>query len=172
MSTEAPVVPPAPVPQRSISPIPVILIVIALLVSAAFAYWRFIYFPSTPQYAVTQVIDAGRAKDYQQVYDRLKLTGPLKALIRGPDDLKRYAGQYPGLIPDVHEYRITNSDTKENRATVTANVKSTQRGRTVENRVDFQVVRDEGFWRLDGEWLLREAIRHGLGGALLGGAED
>ncbi len=174
MSTEAANALPesAPVPQRYIARIPAILVVIALLATAAFAYWRFIYYPSTPAYVVAKIIDAGRAKDYQSVFDLIRLTGPLKALVRSPEDLRRYAEQFPGLIPDVSEYEIRDWITRGDKATVNTHVTSTQGGRTTVNEVYFELVRQGGVWRLDGEWLFREAVRHGLGGALLGGAEE
>jgi hypothetical protein len=146
--------------------------VTALLAGAAYGYYRFIYYPSTPRFAVEQLFEAGRARDYERVYSLVKVSGPFKSLVRGPEDLKRYAEQFPGLIPDVQEYRVLKSDVQGDRATVTSEVTASQAGRTNDRAVDFRLVREEGIWRIDGEWVIQEALRTGLGGALLRGAEE
>ena len=174
MSTEPPASSPEPTPltRRKRSPLIVIFAALVVIGIAAYGYWRFIYYPSTPAYTVEQIIEAGRARNYGRVYDLVKLTGPLKALVRSPDELKGYAERYPGLIPDVRDYEIVSSAIKGDEATVKTQVTASQGGRTTQNEINFELVRQEGIWRLDGEWLFQEAVRHGLGGALLGGAQE
>lgn len=146
-----------------------ILVSLVLVSAGGYCYWRFIHYPSTPHYTVEELLAAGKTRNYDRVYDLVKLTGPLRAAVRSPADVREYARRFPALIPDVEEYRISESSVEGNRATVTVNVLATRAGQTSESRIEFKLVRDAGIWRIDGDWIVAEAVRNGLGGALLGG---
>ena len=62
-----------------------ILLILALSAAAGYEYWRLIFYPSTPQYAVEQFFDAANARQFGRMYELVKVTGPLKALIPGPE---------------------------------------------------------------------------------------
>ena len=158
---------PGPIKSRPFRLVPALLLILLIFSAGAYGFWRYIYYPKTPRHAVERLIESGRKKDYEQIYDLVKITGPLKAAVRGPQDLKEYAARFPGLIPNVRDYRIIGSTVKGNRAAVTVEATLGQAETTRRSTVAFELVRDEGIWRIDGDWILKEAVRHGLGGAIL-----
>src|SRR5258707_8694855 len=77
---------------------------VALLAVGAWAYWKFIYYPTTPQYALDKFFIAARDKDYEKVYDLVQVPPAVKVLVRNGQELKGMAQRMPGLVPELTDY--------------------------------------------------------------------
>src|ERR1051325_6730789 len=86
-----------------------LLVAGAAIAAAAFGYWKLIYYPTTPQFAIDRFIDAARTKNYDRVYDMVQVPPPIKVFVRSGSDLKSLADRNPGLLPDIEEHRFNNA---------------------------------------------------------------
>ena len=81
----------------------IVFVILGLAAAGAFGYWKLIYYPTTPRYAIDRFLDAVQAKDYDKVYDMVQVPPAVKVLIRNGRDLKALAEQNRSLLPDIKE---------------------------------------------------------------------
>jgi hypothetical protein len=144
------------------------LLCLLLLAGGGYAYWRLIYYPQTPQFALDRFFEAARARDYDTIYSLVQVPASLKILVPNANGLRRLAERVPGLIPEVEAYRLGRAKVEGDSAQVEA-ATTLRGGANAESSVStFQVelVRREGQWRIDGQWVMREMARKGAGDLL------
>ncbi len=176
-STEPP--PPAPPETDGLpepahgrrSPVAAILLALLLLAAGVYGYWRFIYYPTTPQYTLEQFFAAARSRDYNRVYELVQVPPVLRSFVGNGQELGKYAERFPGLVPVVEEYRFGKVTENGDHATVETTATTRIGDKTTSGTVPFQLVRSNGVWRLDGNWIVSEATRHGLSGMFLNSSE-
>ncbi len=139
------------------------ILVVAVLCGVAFGYWRFVYYPTTPQYALREFLDAVRAEDYALCYRRLHVPAPIRLLIPTAEALERLARSAGGLIPRLEDYRLGRVTEKGDTATVMAVLITRQEAATTAHAEELEVhmVRQDDRWQVDGGWVLEELIRRG-----------
>lgn len=148
----------------------ILLGIIGLFGLCAYGYWRYIYYPTTPEYALGQFFEAAKARDYDRVYDLVQVPAPLRLLVRNGQDLKQLAERVPSAVPIVEDYRFGRVTFNGDHAIVdTSTIARNRAGRPYANGFDVEMIRTNGVWRIDGYWILKEIDRRGLGGLLLGG---
>ena len=141
--------------------------VIALIgmAAGAFGYWRFVYYPTTPQYALGEFLSAARYADYPMAYSRLHVTAPLKLVVPSAEALQKLAQNAGGLIPRLRAFRLGVVQRNQETATVRTTLFSeTGAGGQVESdatEVTVEMRQVDGRWKVDGAWVLRELIRRG-----------
>ena len=143
---------------------------LALLTLGAWAYWKFIYYPTTPQYALDKFFAAARDKDFDKVYDLVQVPPTVKVLVRNGQELKAMARRMPGLVPELANYSIGNVEVKGDSASLDAT--TTMIGRDQKpssSSLKVKMVKTNDIWRVDGNWILSEMKKKGLGGAFLNG---
>src|ERR1051325_9488695 len=69
-----------------------------------YGWWKFIYLPTTPQYALDRFFDAANARDFDKVYDLVEVKGPLKAFVGSAGALRIMAERFPNLLPQVESH--------------------------------------------------------------------
>ncbi len=149
----------------------VIVLILAVAAIAGYSYWKFVYFPSTPQYTLDKFFIAAKARDYDSLYNLVHVTGLLKAAVPNAKGLRDMAQRMPGLVPEVEEYRFGAATVSSDRATIeTATTTRTLRGVT-SNTLNVEMERVNGSWMIDGRWILREVGKRGLGGLIIDGSE-
>lgn len=165
---------PDPLPVRKLKTSTLIpVFALALFIAlAGWLYWKFIYYPTTPQYALETFFVAARNKDYDKIYNLVLVPPAAKVLVRNGQDLKAMAQRFPGLVPTLHEYKIgsveLNGDNAQLDATTTligADQKPT------DSQLKVKMIRTNGIWRVDGNWIMSEIGKKGLNGLLLNGTE-
>jgi hypothetical protein len=161
---------PQTVTQRR-STVPILLLALAVAACGAYGYWKLIFYPTTPQYAIDRFIEAARAKDYDRVYNMVQVPPPVKALVRNGSDLRKMAEKSRGLLPEIKEYHFGTSTIAGDQATVETTVIGTQAGGESTSVVPFKLVKTNGVWLIDGKWILAEALKRGFGGVFMNGAE-
>ena len=145
----------------------VILAAIPIGVLLGYGYWRFVVYPTTPQYALDRFFQAARAKDYDTLYDLVQINGVLKVMMPNSARLKELAKTMPGLVPDVESYRFGNAIVTGDRATVETTATTRRNGKESTDTLKVEMVRTNGLWRIDGGWIFKEATRRGMGGVFL-----
>ena len=77
----------------------------------------------------------------------------------------------PGLLPNLESYQLGESKISGDHATSEATTTTTQNNRASTATLPVQLVRLNGVWMVDGEWIVRELSKRGMGGVLLRGAD-
>jgi hypothetical protein len=150
----------------------VLIALAALFAAAGWAYWNYIYLPTTPQYTLDRFFAAARDKDYDKVYDLVQVPPAIKVLVRNGQELKAMAGRMPGLVPELQEYGIGNVEVSGENATLDATTTMTGPDqRPTSSALKVKMVRTNGIWRVDGNWILSELKKKGMGGVFLNGVE-
>ena len=147
----------------------VILGIAALIALCSYGYWKLIYWPTTPQYALGQFFDAARVKDYNRVYDLVEVPPSLRLFIHNGHELQTVAERIPGLIPEVVDYRFGHASVTGDHARVETTTIGRFRRRGFSITFDVEMQRRNGIWRIDGKWLLAQINMRGFGGVLLNG---
>lgn len=139
------------------------VIVLLLLAGGAFAYWRFVYYPTTPQYALREFLDAVREERYDTAYKRLYLTAPLRLVLPSAEAMGRLARDAGGFIPRLQDYHLGRVRVSANRAVIRTVLiaKQPDNARRSSEEVDFEMVRDKDMWKVDGSWALEELLTRG-----------
>ncbi len=160
-----------PQQQRRRNPLLALLLVAALLAAVGYGYWTLIYYPTTPQHAVDQFIEGIRAKDFDRVYSMVKVPAPLKVFIGSGSALKAIVERNRSAVPEIKEHRFGNSDVVGDQATVETTIKGSSAGSQTTSVVQFKLVRTNGVWLIDGQWIMAEMMKRGLGGMLMNGPD-
>lgn len=146
----------------------IILALVVVLGGGGFAYWRFVYYPTTPQYALREFLDAAKNEQYVVAYKRLYVPGPLKLVIPTAESLDSLARTAGGIIPRLDEYRLGKVQATDDRAVIDTVLVTHREGSNTPMSEELQVelLRVDGKWKVDGGWALQELIKRG-GKALL-----
>jgi len=164
--------PDAPAPKRHSHLLGAALAAMLLLALGGFGYWKYVYYPSTPQYALTQFFEAVNARDYETVYDLVEVKGtPLEVFVPTAQSLRTLAERASNLIPRVQEYRFGKAQQEGDRARVetTAVVLDTPQGTPPSaSTFNVQMVRVNGLWKIEGRWMMAEIQRRGADAILKG----
>ncbi|NLH99107.1 MAG: hypothetical protein GX446_06400 [Chthonomonadales bacterium] len=143
------------------------LVVLGIGALASYAYWRFVFYPTTPQYALGVFLDAVIERDYATAYSRLYVTAPVKLVIPTAKALEQIGENAGGIIPRLKQYRLGKTVRTEEGATVETILiaavgdEGTGAPRTEATDVTVEMRRDEGRWKVDAGWALREAVKRG-----------
>ncbi|MBM3493425.1 MAG: hypothetical protein FJX72_03740 [Armatimonadetes bacterium] len=141
---------------------------VALLAAAlgGYGYWRYVYYPTTPQYALDEFLSAARDRRYPQAYARLHVTAPLRLVVPSAEALERLAENAGGLIPRLRSFRLGKVERKDDTVTIaTTLITDPASGGaqgpadTTEVAVEMRMVDEK--WKVDGGWALRELIDRG-----------
>jgi hypothetical protein len=140
---------------------------ILVLGGGVYGYWRFIYYPTTPQYALGEFLNGVRDRDYVRVYGRLHVTAPLKLVIPSAKALETVADNAGGLIPRLVSYRLGAVKRTEDGAVVEATLISqpavgsspSASGDVTDVSVEMRLVDDR--WKVDAGWAMREMVKRG-----------
>lgn len=154
----------ASVPPRRVSPFAAIALVLALTAAAGLLYWRYFYYPRTPQYAVRQFLQYCRSGDYAGAYRNMTLPEFLVKQVgiteKGFTNMARLAG---GVIPNLADFRIGPAAIREDEATVQVQV--TLAARTSDwkrvEKLEVPLVQEDGRWKVDGIWATNELLYRG-----------
>lgn len=148
---------------RSGGRIVAVVVVLLVLAAGAFAYWRFVYYPTTPQYALREFLDAVREERYDTVYKRLYLTAPLRLVLPSAEAMGRLARDAGGFIPRLQDYHLGRVQVSADRAVIRTVLiaKQPDNARRSSEEVDFEMVRDKDVWKVDGSWALEELFKRG-----------
>jgi len=141
-----------------------ILLVLAIAAAAAgFGYWRYVYYPTTPQYALAEFLDAARSKDYAVAYSRLDLPAPMRLIVPSAQALGELAQRAGGLIPRLEDYRLGKVTGGDDTATIRTMLITRLEGAesSSADEVSIEMCRVAGRWKLDGGWALRELLDRG-----------
>lgn len=142
-----------------------LLLVCALLASGAFAYWRYVYYPTTPQYALDTFLRAAETRDYQTAYDRLHLPAPLRIIVPSSAALRQWAERAGGLIPELQSHSLGKVTAKADTATIesvfTTRSAGSANSPATTTSVNVEMRRIDGIWKVDGAWALRELTDRG-----------
>lgn len=149
--------------RRSGPPCVGILVFIALVCAAGFAYWRYVYYPTTPQYALSEFLDAAISEDYAAAYRRLHMPPAMRMLVPSAQSMQRLAENAGGLIPRLEGYRLGKVTSADDTATIVTLLITRQEGAetSTADELDIEMTRHEGQWKLDGGWALGEMVRRG-----------
>jgi hypothetical protein len=143
-------------------------VVLAAAAAGAYAYWRYVHYPRTPAFAVEQFLEASKKKDFGRVYNLVEVPASLRVLVPSADALRALASRVGGLIPDVVDNTIGKTTADNDQAAVEVAVVSAKGGVTSRTTIRAKLVKAGEVWRIDGAWVLEEAIR-GAGDDLLKG---
>lgn len=155
MTTEAD----APPAARRSGRLPAIAFVLLLLiVGAGAAIWWFAYYPTTPQYAAAQFLDAARARDYETVYAAINMPDLLKRVVPNGEAFRRVVETVPAAFPPIASYTVNDVTATAAEATVRCTV--TTRGAEL-TPLDIRLQQVNGRWRIDGGWLAATMARNG-----------
>ena len=147
----------------------VLVVAVAVVGLGIFGYWKFIYYPTTPQYAIDRFLEAVQRKDYDRVYDMVQVPASVKVFLRNGRDLKALVDQNKNLVPQVTEHHFLNSTETDGTAIVNTSVTSTQAGKQSTSVLPFKLVKDHGVWFIDGHWVQAQIVRGGFAGLFVGG---
>ncbi len=142
---------------------------IAALVAAAaaYGYWRYVYYPRTPQYALREFLDAAKNHDYETAYGRLHITSPLKLVVPSARALETFAENAGGLIPQLVSYRLGKVEqTAEGVRIMTMlttedTTGEAQQARTDVTEVSIELRQVDNTWKVDAGWAMREMVKRG-----------
>lgn len=143
-----------------------LVLLLAVLLGSGWGWWRFVVYPTTPEYAADRFLRAAHDRNYDTLYALIDLPGAVKTVLPNAGALKRVAEAAPGAIPTVEDYRITrcqvNGDTAKLDVTVTTSggVGASEGVRTI-SPYTMPMVRVHGGWRVDGGWIIGEMARKG-----------
>lgn len=134
-----------------------------VIAAAAFGYWRYVYYPTTPQYALREFLDAARKEDYAICYKRLRLPAPLRLIIPTAEDLKSMAQSAGGLIPRLEDYRLGKVTRTGDKASIVTVLVARQHNadKASAEEITVEMVREDDHWKVDGGWAMEEMIRRG-----------
>lgn len=163
-----PVSPPPP-PKRRLSAPLVILLALVGAGLLVYGWWSFIYWPTTPQYALDRFFEAANAHDFDKVYDMVEVKGPLKGFVGSGAALRTMAERFPGLLPQVESHSYGDTQISGDHAKVHTTITMRRQGIANSNTMDVELSRTNGIWRIDGDWIFREIVRQRAGGLLLNG---
>jgi hypothetical protein len=141
----------------------ILLILLAASAAACFGYWRYVYYPTTPQYALVEFLDAARNEDYAVAYGRLDLPGPIKLIVPSAEALRNLARRAGGLIPRLEDYRLGKVTGGEEAATIRTMLITRLEGAesSSADEVAIEMCKTDGRWKVDGGWVLRELVDRG-----------
>ena len=139
------------------------IVVVMALAFGSYGYYQFVYYPTTPQYAVGRIIEARQVKNYEAVYDMVKVPTTLKLLVPNGKSLAGFAESQPNMFPDVLDYRFGNVSQDGEAATVETfvTVRHPASGKPEASNVSIHMVKEAGKWKLDGAWLVQEITSRG-----------
>ena len=134
---------------------------------AGYGYWRFVFYPTTPQYALGVFLDAVRKRDYPTAYGRMYLTAPLKLVIPSARALERIGENAGGIIPRLKDYRLGRVERTAEGATVQAVLvtesadSETGSDKTDATEVAVEMRQEDGKWKVDASWAMGETVKRG-----------
>lgn len=140
-----------------------VLIGVVAIAAAAFGYWRYVYYPTTPQYALREFLDAAKKEDYATCYKRLRLPVPLKLIIPTAEDLENTARSAGGLIPRLEDYRLGKVTRTGDKASIVTVLVARQHDadKASAEEITVEMVWEDDRWKVDGGWAMEEMIRRG-----------
>jgi len=138
------------------------------IAAGAYLYWRFVYYPTTPQYALREFLDAAIHQQYATAYRRLYLTPALQLVLPSEEALKNLAEDAGGIVPRLQDYHLGRVRASQDRAVIDTVLiaRRPEAATSMVEEVAVEMVRDGDVWKVDGAWAVEETIRR-AGKALL-----
>ncbi len=144
-----------------------VALAVVVVLAAGYGFWRYVIYPTTPQYALSEFLDAARDRNYETVYARLHITAPLKLVVPSAKALETVAENAGGIIPRLVSYRLgkvtQSGDTASIAAFLTTEAAGAEGapGQADVTEVTIELRRIEDRWKVDAGWAMREMVRRG-----------
>lgn len=143
------------------------ILIVVLALALGYAYWRFVYYPTTPQYALREFLGAVRDRDYETVYGRLHISAPLKLVLPSAKALETVAENAGGLIPRLVSFRLGKVSQTADGASIAALLTTEAAdpngspGPNEVTEVTIELRLTDNRWKVDAGWAMREMVRRG-----------
>ncbi len=129
-----------------------LLLTVVLLTVGGVVVWRLLLFPTTPQYALDQILNSARQRDYAALYDHIQWAEEVRPLIPNAQNLRDVLERYPEVFPQWSSWRVLHTERQNDAAVCT--VRGTSPALPESTRT-FPMLRVRGEWCLNGQFVLQ-----------------